>query len=105
MGFTHNDMTSNTKINVNTAHLPLTALAWQSWKLLVVLVLGSFACVGVGGVALLVLVNSVQTPNDKLRESYYKQCYAQFALKDGGMRPDTGFQLCHAEARLRYPED
>lgn len=98
-------MTSNIKVNVNTAHLPLTALAWQSWKLLVVLVLSSFAVVGVTGLGLIVFINSVQTPNDKLRESYYKQCYAQFTMTNRGFDPDTGFQLCRSQARLTYPEE
>ena len=98
-------MASDIKVNVNTAHLPLTALAWQSWKLLLLVILSSFVCVGIGGLALLVFVNTRQTPNDKLRESYYNQCYARFALENDGMRPDTGFQLCHAEARLRYSAD
>lgn len=98
-------MTSNIKVNVNTAHLPLTALAWQSWKLLVVLTLGTFASVGAIGLFIIVMVNSVQTPNDKLRESHYKQCYAQFTMINRGFDPDTGFQLCRAQARLTYPEE
>ena len=98
-------MASDIKINLNSVHIPLTALAWQSWKVLVVLILSMFFTVGAAGLVLLVAYNSRQTENDKLRENYYKQCYAQFALATQGMSPDTGFQMCRAQARLEYPLD
>jgi hypothetical protein len=100
-------MTNEIKINLDSKHLPQTAAAWQAWKIIV----SVFACgfVGTAGGLLLLAIAWVftspmrETDTDKLRRAAREQCVARFTIENNAMRPDTGFTLCEAQARLQYP--
>jgi len=100
-------MANNIKINLNTAHLPLVAAAWQSWKIVAVVFVCGFIGIGTSlaaFTAVSLLNNSLpKTDTDRSRIAYQCQCRAQFALENDGMRGDTGLLLCQAKAEQAYP--
>lgn len=100
-------MANDIKINLNTAHLPLVAAAWQSWKIIAIVFVCGFIGVGTSVAAFTafsLLNNSLpKTEIDRARIVYQRQCQAQFALDNDGMRADTGLLLCQAQAEQTYP--
>lgn len=100
-------MATDIKINLDTKHIPLTAAAWQSWKIIAVVFVCGFVGVGVtvaANTAVSLLNNSLpKTNTDRARIAYQRQCQAQFALDNDGMRGDTGLLLCQAQAEQAYP--
>ncbi len=100
-------MATDIKINLDSKHLPQTAAAWQAWKIIV----ATAACGFMGVFGLLVLASlgwhatadSRKTPQDRMRDQAFERCLAQFTLDNNGMRGDTGFAVCKAEAKLQYP--
>ena len=54
--------------------------------------------------AVSLLNNSLpKTDTDRARIAFQRQCQAQFALDNDGMRGDTGLLLCQAKAEAAYP--
>jgi hypothetical protein len=102
-------MANNIKINLDSKHLPLAAAAWQSWKIVAVVFVCGFIGVGVtlsAVTAVALLHNSLpKTDTDRARLAYQRQCQAQFALDNDGMRGDTGLLLCQAQAEQAYPKE
>lgn len=100
-------MNTDIKINLDSKHLPITAAAWQSWKIIgVVFVAGFITVVSATAAftAVALLNNSLpKTDQDRTRVSYQRQCQAQFALDNQGARADVGLNLCQAQAELMYP--
>ena len=102
-------MATDIKINLDTKHLPIAAAAWQSWKIIAVVFVCGFVGFGVtvaAGTAVALLNNSLpKTETDRARIAYQRQCQAQFALDNNGMRADTGLLLCQAQAEQAYPSE
>lgn len=100
-------MANDIKINLNTAHLPLVAAAWQSWKIIATIFVCGFIGVGtsLAAITAVSLLNNSLPKNDtdRARLAYQRQCQAQFALDNDGMRGDTGLLLCQAKAEQEYP--
>ena len=100
-------MANNIKINLDTKHLPLTAAAWQSWKIIGIVFASAFITVGAGLVlvtAASLLSNSLpKTQADKDRIGFQRKCQAEFALQNNGMRGDVGMTLCQAQAEIAFP--
>jgi hypothetical protein len=100
-------MATDIKINLDSKHLPYTAAAWQSWKIIGV----TFVCGFVGVFGILVLsvlawhatADSRKTPQDRLRDQFFDRCMAQFTIENDGMRGDTGFAVCKSQSKLQYP--
>ncbi len=100
-------MNTDIKIKLDSKHLPVTAAAWQSWKIIgVVFVAGFITVVSAAAAytAVSLLNNSLpKTEEDRTRISYQRQCQAQFALENQGYRADVGLNLCKAQAEMMYP--
>lgn len=100
-------MANNIKINLDSKHLPMAAAAWQSWKIIAVVFVAGFIGVGVtvsAVTAVALLNNSLpKTDEDRARIAYQRQCQAQWALDNDGMRADTGLLICQARAEQAYP--
>lgn len=100
-------MTTDIKINLDSKHIPMTAAAWQSWKIIAVVFVCGFVGFGVSVAAVTavsLLNNSLpKTDTDRSRIAFQRQCQAQFALDNDGMRGDTGLLLCQAKAEAEYP--
>ena len=100
-------MNTDIKINLDSKHLPLTAAAWQSWKIIGVVFVAGFitvtATVAVYTAVTLVKGSLPKTDQDRTRISFQRQCQAQFALENQGYRADVGLNLCKAKAELMYP--
>jgi hypothetical protein len=100
-------MNTDIKINLDSKHLPVTAAAWQSWKIIGVVFVAGFITVtsGVAAYTAVALLNNglPKTAEDRTRISYQRQCQAQFALANKGYRDDVGLNLCRAQAELMYP--
>jgi hypothetical protein len=100
-------MNTDIKLNLDSKHLPLTAAAWQSWKIVGVVFICGFVTVTaavVGFTAVALVKNGLpKTDSDRTRISYQRQCQAQFALANNGYRADVGLNVCKAQAELMYP--
>lgn len=100
-------MSTDIKVKFDSKHLPLTAAAWQSWKIIgTVFVAGFITVVSVtAGVTVVVLwKNSLpKTASDRDRIVFQRQCQAQFAIDNQGARADVGLNVCQARAELMYP--
>lgn len=100
-------MNTDIKINLDSKHLPLTAAAWQSWKIIGVVFVAGFitvtATVAAYTAVTLVKGSLPKTDQDRTRISFQRQCQAQFALENQGYRADVGLNLCKAKAELMYP--
>lgn len=102
-------MTTDIKINLDSKHIPMTAAAWQSWKIIAVVFICGFVGITVSTAAVTfvsLLNNSLpKTDTDRARIAFQRQCQAQFALDNDGMRGDTGLLLCQAKAEAAYPSE
>ena len=100
-------MANDIKINLDSKHAPMTAAAWQSWKIITVVFICGFVGITASGLVLGVLAllsNGVpKTEADRSRLEYQRQCQAQWAIDNDGRRADTGMYVCRAEAELAYP--
>lgn len=100
-------MNTDIKINLDSKHLPLTAAAWQSWKIIGVVFVAGFitvtSVVAAYTVVSLIRNSLPKSDSDRTRISYQRQCQAQFALENNGYRADVGLNLCRAKAELMYP--
>ena len=94
-------MANDIKINLDTKHLPLTAAAWQSWKIIGIVFASAFITVGAGLV--LVTAAALLSQTDKDRIGFQRKCQAEFALQNNGMRGDVGMTLCQAQAEIAFP--